>query len=740
MSATLYPVSTTGLSCADYTVTVDGVAAPLNTARESAVPFNRRWPGYQRAIDQTGLHNFLSLEVDGPTEFAVTPTAPFDPDKVVIRPRSLGITPKIENGTIRFTLPKAAYCTVEAYGRQKALHIFADGPAVHTPKEGDLYFGPGEHEAGIIEMTPGQTIFIDAGAVVYGRIHAIDCDNIKIVGRGILDCSRIKEKIFFEVHQELTHAAVRNAERYRPIQLEYCDHAQIEGITIRDSLVYNIHPRCCRDLHIHNVKLIGNWRYNSDGIDMHNCEDVLIENCFLRTFDDCLCVKGMDCFYEGDLDKAVYEATHRNGQVYEVFKNITVRNCVLWNDWGKCLEIGAETRAEEISNVLFTDCDIIHVCGPVLDCCNMDYADIHDVVYQNINVEYDDIIEKPVIQRSDAQIYENPDPDYAPPLLKVYIQFHYEYSAGGTRRGRCHDITFRNIHLWGRQTPRIDMEGYDAEHPVENITIENLHHNGKLISSFAETDYRPNEFTGAITYTANPYAQMDKNTVDAANQLHGAGPVRFLNPAGRGKRVMFIGNSMTLHGINESLGWQRECGMAASAPDKDYVHILADRLGKENAYCICQVSGWEQQYKTGSELLERFQEARDFGADVLVMRFVENCPKDGFDPAVFKAEAARLLTYLNPKGGKLVLTTGFWRHPGDEAIRQLYKELSAVGADAHIDPSSVALVELGDLGELDEMKAIGRFSHKGVANHPGDAGMAAMASRIYDAITYEVIL
>ena len=206
MSAKLYPVTQSELRCTDYTVTVDGVAAPLDTARESLVPFNRRWPGYQRSVSQTGLHNFLSLEVSGPVEFAITPTAPFNPDKVVIRPRSLGITPKIEKGVISFTLPRAAYFTVEAYGRQKALHIFADPAAVHTPKAGDLYFGPGEHEAGIIEMQSGQTVFIDAGAVVYGRIHAIDCSDIKIVGRGILDCSRIREKIFFEVHQELTHA------------------------------------------------------------------------------------------------------------------------------------------------------------------------------------------------------------------------------------------------------------------------------------------------------------------------------------------------------------------------------------------------------------------------------------------------------------------------------------------------------------------------------------------------------
>lgn len=496
MALSVYPVQETENICSDYTVKLNGKAVALDTARVSAVPLNRRWPGHQREQAQTELVNFLSFALDGPVQVEIIPQKPFQ--DVVIRPAALGIVPTVTDGVISFTLEKPAYFTVEPYGRNHALHLFADPMApypVPSRDEALLYFGPGVHDVGHITLQSGQTLFIDEGAVVYACVSAMDAENIRILGRGILDNSRNRARLLFPCSAENNREAVNNAIRQHTVQLEYCTHIHIEGITIRDSLVYNIRPIGCKDLHISNVKIIGCWRYNSDGIDMHNCQDVLIENCFIRTFDDSICVKGFDCYYEGDVESAVRAAMYRGGKAYDRFSNTVIRNCTVWNDWGKSLEIGAETRAEEISGIVFEDCHIIHVTGSVLDCCDVDYADVHDVVYRNIHVEFDDPLPKWVLQQKDGECYRNPDPDYAPALINVAVKYHPEYSAGGSRRGKCRNIRFQNIHLHGVQQPRLVFQGCDEDHQTSDIWVENLYWNGKALNIPTEAQLKIGDFT-----------------------------------------------------------------------------------------------------------------------------------------------------------------------------------------------------------------------------------------------------
>ena len=65
-----------------------------------------------------------------------------------------------------------------------------------------------------------------------------------------------------------------------------------------------------------------------------------------------------------------------------------------------------------------------------------------------------------------------------------------------------------------------------------------------------------------------------------------ASPLRAAEPAdgGRGevqaRRVLFLGNSITRHPPLASIGWNNDWGMAASAREKDYAHVLASALGE----------------------------------------------------------------------------------------------------------------------------------------------------------------
>jgi len=209
-------------------------------------------------------------------------------------------------------------------------------------------------------------------------------------------------------------------------------------------------------------------------------------------------------------------------------------------------------------------------------------------------------------------------------------------------------------------------------------------------------------------------------------QLQETEVVRFENVYGNGIRILFAGNSITLHGVLTEIGWNVEWGMAASAKEKDYVHRIMSAVRKEQpdaAFCICQVAEWECKYQNGALTNALYEQARNFEADVIVMRFIENCPAKEFDKTVFKNELGKLLDYLNGTGkAKIIMTTGFWRHPGDEAIVEYAKE------------KNLPLVELGDLGDDDAMKALGLFEHNGIANHPGDLGMEKIAERIFEVI------
>ncbi len=82
------------------------------------------------------------------------------------------------------------------------------------------------------------------------------------------------------------------ADLLRPSFVEpyLCTNVLIEGITIKRSPMWELHPTLCSNVTVRNVT-IDTYGPNNDGCDPESCRDVLIEGCSFNTGDDCIAIK-----------------------------------------------------------------------------------------------------------------------------------------------------------------------------------------------------------------------------------------------------------------------------------------------------------------------------------------------------------------------------------------------------------------------------------------------------------------
>ena len=129
---------------------------------------------------------------------------------------------------------------------------------------------------------------------------------------------------------------------------------------------------------------------------------------------------------------------------------------------------------------------------------------------------------------------------------------------------------------------------------------------------------------------------------------------------------------------------------------------------------------WERQFWDSTILETQFSPAREFQADIVVIRIGENVPLDAPGLDEFFTFYDKMVRFFSPKTGATVLVTDlFW------SCEKLDTAISRCAAQRNY-----RFVSIGDLGECEENKAIGKFSHDGVAIHPGDLGMERIADRI----------
>jgi polygalacturonase len=133
------------------------------------------------------------------------------------------------------------------------------------------------------------------------------------------------------------------------VQPYRCQNVLIEGVTVINSPMWELHPVLCKNVIIRKVK-IKTHGPNNDGADPESCSDVLIEDCDFDTGDDCIAIKS---------------GRNADGRRLNVpTQNIIVRGCRMKDGHGG-ITVGSEISGG-VRNLFAENCR--------LDSQNLDHA------------------------------------------------------------------------------------------------------------------------------------------------------------------------------------------------------------------------------------------------------------------------------------------------------------------------------------------------------------------------------
>lgn len=210
-------------------------------------------------------------------------------------------------------------------------------------------------------------------------------------------------------------------------------------------------------------------------------------------------------------------------------------------------------------------------------------------------------------------------------------------------------------------------------------------------------------------------------------------------------RMHVIGNSLTYLGWT---GWT--CGMAASSPEKDWVWMLVQKLRTRNDavvfHCwddedktsdtVTRVNGYAFESSASAESIMHLVATVPADADLVILQLGDNVNTDARRMA-FNQQVGALAQAIHAKasGAIIVFVSGWFDQP----------TLNSAIDDAMVRIGGWHLT-IGDLNTRANRATLGqtvtypdRTTHvidsAGVAQHPGDLGMSAIADRIWQTLS-----
>lgn len=199
--------------------------------------------------------------------------------------------------------------------------------------------------------------------------------------------------------------------------------------------------------------------------------------------------------------------------------------------------------------------------------------------------------------------------------------------------------------------------------------------------------------------------------------------------------VLVLGNSITIH-PNTSIWPASNRGMAATKQEYDFCSIMQTQMRlKDNSTTVTRlnISDWERDFTTSLSTL--IGNNLTSNTNLVIIRLGENVT----DNSVFGNALTNLLTYIRGiTTARVVVTSLFWANTSKDEIiktfadsnRLTYIKINQFGNSSYEE-------SMGHYVYNDDYTAISEITNSGVALHPSNKGMVAIANEILNSLGYE---
>ena len=255
---------------------------------------------------------------------------------------------------------------------------------------GRVVFTPGNWVTGTIYVKDNVTLHLEHGATLLGStnpwdytkdpyvgwtsmIFSIKQKNVGITGGGTIDgrgfttANHMVEYIHRGLFEDpLKLDRPNEVNRPENIYFRECDGVTITGIFLKDPGSWNQTYDQCHNVYVEGITVDSKSYWNNDGIDIVDCEDVVIRGCVIDAADDVFCFKSHshdhmcrnilleNCVGRSSANGIKFGTVSKGG-----FKNFTIRNMTIYDTYRSAVTFAAVDGAE-IENITVDGLRSIH--------------------------------------------------------------------------------------------------------------------------------------------------------------------------------------------------------------------------------------------------------------------------------------------------------------------------------------------------------------------------------------------